>query len=228
MAYQKRNIAVYIILSLVTCSIFYWYWFYCIAKDYYESRTPNAVDTSPGMVVFLSIITCGIYGLYVYYKWGKQTPEIFYMYGQQEEDKSVMYLLLGIFGLDIISMAIIQNDFNKLSDIGTGAYQQYPQGGQPYPPYGAPQQSYAPPAGSYPPPADGSYAPPPAPPPPAGYQPPPAPEPPQPEAAPPPAPPAPEAPPAPQPPVPPSFEPAQPPPPPPGSPYDTSNGEDKE
>lgn len=152
--FQKRSIPLYIVLSIVTCGIFYLYWYYCIARDFYDSNTPNRVDMSPIMVIVLNIITCHIYGIYMYYKWGKQSPEVMAMYGRQGEDKSLMYLLLTIFGLDIISICIIQSDFNSLADGGTP-----PTYGQAPPPQGGYQQQ-PPPTQNYqqtpPPPPPGS------------------------------------------------------------------------
>jgi hypothetical protein len=147
--YERRNIALCIVLSIVTCGIYYIYWYYCIARDFYNSNTPNRIDTSPGMIILLDIITCGIYGIYVYYKWGKQTQEIYNMYGLPGEDKSTMYLVLAIvtsyIGLGFIVDALIQNDLNMLSN-GPGQ----PYGGQP------PYNNQQPPYGNPPPPPPGS------------------------------------------------------------------------
>ncbi|MDL2295028.1 DUF4234 domain-containing protein, partial [Ruminococcaceae bacterium OttesenSCG-928-D13] len=117
---EKSSIAFCVVMSVVTCGIFGIYWYYCIARAYYNSNTPSRVDTSPGMVILLNIITCGIYGHYMFYKWGKQTPELFYQYNRYGEDRSVLYLVLslldyltgGITGL--IAMCLIQSDINQL------------------------------------------------------------------------------------------------------------------
>ncbi len=145
MAFEKRNIALCIVLSIVTCGIYGIYWWYVIARVFYNSRTPNALDMSPGLLILLNIVTCGFFGIYVFYKWGKQSPEIFYQYGQPQEDKSILYLVLAIFGLQIINIALIQNDFNSLADLGIAP--QYPQQGPGYPP---------PQGGQYPPPPYGA------------------------------------------------------------------------
>lgn len=121
---ENKNIAVCVLLSIVTCGIYSLYWYYTIAKTFYSYRTQASVSTSPGVTTLLYVLTCGIYGIYAAYQWGKATPEIFAQFGQNVEDKSVMYLLLSIFGLDIVNMCLIQNDFNQLS--GTGTYQPPP------------------------------------------------------------------------------------------------------
>ncbi|MDL2253691.1 DUF4234 domain-containing protein [Ruminococcaceae bacterium OttesenSCG-928-I18] len=110
----QRNIVLYVILTFVTCGIFGLYWFYTIAKTFEEAQTYNRVSTSAGVTLLLDIITCSIYGMYAYYKWGQATPEIMSRYGRPADDKSVLYLVLSIFGLQIVNMCLIQNDFNNL------------------------------------------------------------------------------------------------------------------
>ena len=111
----ERNIAVAIILSIVTCGIYLYYWLYCIAKDSNElSRQQGNFDglTDPGMVILLSIVTCGIYLFYYMYKVSKQLANLRFANGYRVEDNSVICLVLSIFGLSLVSIAIIQNTIN--------------------------------------------------------------------------------------------------------------------
>lgn len=59
---KNRNIALCIILSLVTCGIYGLYWFVCLTDD------TNTISGEPGtsgvVALVLTIVTCGIYGLY--------------------------------------------------------------------------------------------------------------------------------------------------------------------
>ena len=55
---QKRNIAMYIILSIVTCGIFGIYWFICLTDD--SKLAANDNESASGPVAFLlTIVTCG-------------------------------------------------------------------------------------------------------------------------------------------------------------------------
>ena len=64
---QQRNIAVCIILSIVTCGIYGIYWFIVLSND--TNTVSNAENATSGGVAFvLSLITCNIYGLYWAYK----------------------------------------------------------------------------------------------------------------------------------------------------------------
>lgn len=159
--FERRNIGLNVVLSIITCGIYAIYWFYQIAQDFENTQTPGKVNMSAGMIILLDILTCGIYGYYVYYKWGAQTPEVFALYGRQKEDKSILYLLLSIFGLGIVNICLIQNDLNELADAG-GMPPPPPYGGQP--PYGAAPYAPPPPAPGFdvgqPPVAPGYTAPP--------------------------------------------------------------------
>lgn len=114
MRFENRNLAVSIILSLVTCGIYGLYWFYTIARDFEAANTQSRIGISPGVVLLLDIVTGNIFGIYAYYKWGKQTYEVASALGMPAEDKSTLYLVLGIF-IPIVAMALIQNDFNTWS-----------------------------------------------------------------------------------------------------------------
>lgn len=46
---------------------------------------------------------------------GKKLAEAGQRYGVAISDNSILYLVLGIFGLGIVSYALIQNDLNKFA-----------------------------------------------------------------------------------------------------------------
>lgn len=142
---EQRNIVMCIVLSIITCGIYAYYWMYQLAQDMYNEQTtgvPGGVSTTPGMTVLLGIITCNIFALYAYYQWGEQISAIYAKYGRQQENRGVMYLLLGLLTGGIVPMALLQNDLNNLSEpppqYGQNAYNQAPGGQQqppPAPPY---------------------------------------------------------------------------------------------
>ncbi len=138
---QRKSIALYIILSIVTCGIFSIYWQYKLAEDVnYVKNDPNA--TSPALVVLFSIITCGIYYMYWMYKAGETVDAVRVQQGMMPGSKAVLYLVLSIFGLSIIAMALLQNDMNEMADGMNGMGGQGYGGGYNQPQYGqgVPQQ----------------------------------------------------------------------------------------
>lgn len=111
---KKREIAICIVLSLVTCGIYSLIWLGFMANELRELA--NEQDKlSGGLVVLLSIVTCGIFTIIWYYQAGKSIEKAKYMRNMQSDNATGMiYLLLGVFGFGIVSMSLIQNDINKL------------------------------------------------------------------------------------------------------------------
>lgn len=111
---KKRSIAEVIILSLITCGIYYLYWIYAFSNDikvYLDDETIN-----PSLEVLLSIVTCGIYAIYWMYKYGKYVSTCQEKAGVAIEDNAVLYLVLAIFGLSIVNVGLMQNSMNMIID----------------------------------------------------------------------------------------------------------------
>jgi len=112
MSIPKRNIAVGILLSVVTCGIYGMYWLFCLAEDVNQlAGRPDA--TSGGMVLLFSIITCGIYQLYWFYKSGDILDSMREARGRAHGYLGILYLLLAIFGFGIVSYALMQSELNE-------------------------------------------------------------------------------------------------------------------
>lgn len=111
---EKKNIAVCIILSLVTCGIYMYYWIYTLTQDT-NIMAGEQEDTSGGMVVLLTIVTCGIYGYYWAYKRGEKIDRYHRMCGESANNGGLLYLLLYIF-IWIVALALMQDEVNKFAD----------------------------------------------------------------------------------------------------------------
>jgi len=108
---EKKNIALCIILSIVTCGIYSWFWLFSLAEDVNAvARRPEG--TSGGLVVVFSLITCGIYTWYWLYKSGDQLDTLRAEQGRAEGYLGILFLLLSIFGFGVISYAIMQSELN--------------------------------------------------------------------------------------------------------------------
>ncbi len=109
---KEKNIALCIVLSLVTCGIYGIYWFVTLTDD------TNTIAGEPGttgvMAFVLTIITCGIYGLYWAYKCGEKIDKAHQNRGEAASNGGILYLILFIFG-GIIAYALIQNEINKFA-----------------------------------------------------------------------------------------------------------------
>lgn len=117
---SQRSIGLSIVLTIVTCGLYYWYWLYTLARDVNECcRAQNKSGPGePGLVVLLSFITCGLYGIYFYWKAGKVLSELEFDNGFKVSDNSIIMLVLPILGLGIISMAICQASLNDICQYG--------------------------------------------------------------------------------------------------------------
>ena len=105
---MPRSIPAAIILSIVTCGIYGLYWMYKLNNEINEmaedTQSPEGL-----MVILLSIITCGIYGLYWNYQMGRKCD---YITGR-DASSSILFLVLALFGLSIVSFALMQDTINK-------------------------------------------------------------------------------------------------------------------
>ena len=114
-AIQKRNLALYILLSFVTCGIFGIYWFYVMNEDTNKvSGHPEAMNGA--MVILLTFITCGIYSFFWLYNMGTRIDEAKARRGMPGGSSGTLYLILGIFGLGLVSEILLQNELNNLAE----------------------------------------------------------------------------------------------------------------
>ena len=62
-----RSLVMYILLSIITCGIYGYYFIYKLAVDVNEMCKSDG-DSTPGLLAFilLSLITCGLYAYYWY------------------------------------------------------------------------------------------------------------------------------------------------------------------
>ena len=104
---MNRNIVVCIVLSIVTCGIYSLYWMVMLNDEL--NAASGQYGPSGGTVLLFSIITCGIYGLYWMYQMGQRVEII---RGTSGGTTGILFLLLQLFGLGIVSLAIMQSELN--------------------------------------------------------------------------------------------------------------------
>ena len=96
---DDRGLASYIILSIITCGIYGYYFIYKMAHDVNVACDGDGENTS-GLVAFilLSMITCGIYAWYWYYKLGNRLANNAGRYGLCIQENGTTVLMWCIFG----------------------------------------------------------------------------------------------------------------------------------
>lgn len=113
--FTKKNILMYVLLSIVTCGIWSIVWLIQLVDD--VNMISGKKDGTSGILVFVfSILTCGIYAWYWMYKAGEAVDIWKSSKGLPFGNKGIVYLLLSVFGLMIVAMALLQSDLNEIAD----------------------------------------------------------------------------------------------------------------
>lgn len=81
-----------------------------------ERHQPRGID--PVLAVLLSIVTCGIYSIYYFYKECSVMATID-VAGRPAQNNTLLCTLLSVFGLGIVSIAILQESINDAVKYGS-------------------------------------------------------------------------------------------------------------
>ena len=119
---EKRQIGLYILLSIVTCGVYHFIFFHQFAKDMNIICDGDGEET-PGIgdLILFSLLTCGIYSFYWFYKLGNRQAANAKRYNVtiNENGTSVLvWMLLGglIAGIGyIIAYYILIKNMNTLA-----------------------------------------------------------------------------------------------------------------
>lgn len=137
---QDRNYLKIVLLSFVTCGIYWLYYIYEVARDTNQLCQGDGEETSGvGMYILLSIVTCGIYAYYWYYKLGDRLHNNAPRYNLSFSETGSTILLYMLINLlsggvgTIIAGYFITRNLNMMSEAynnwasGNGFGGQYPQ-----------------------------------------------------------------------------------------------------
>lgn len=94
-----RALLKYILLTIVTCGIYSYYFIYKLAEDVNEMCKEDGQKTG-GLVAFivLSYVTCGIYALYWYYQIANRLQANAPKYGLSFQESGTTILLWYVIG----------------------------------------------------------------------------------------------------------------------------------
>ena len=118
----NRSLIAYILLSIITCGIYSYYFIYSIARDVNTMCREDGEKTG-GLLAFilLSFVTCGFYGLYWEYKLGNRLAANAPRYGitfQENGTSVLLWYLVGILLCGIgpwVAMHILIKNTNALA-----------------------------------------------------------------------------------------------------------------
>lgn len=113
---MKRNIATSIILTIVTCGIYAFFWIVGINSDI--NRLSKEQGTDGFLVIILSLVTGGLYLYYWLYQMSIRLIRVQKEHGIVPAVGSEwVFTLLPLAGLGIVSYAFMQDGINKIVDI---------------------------------------------------------------------------------------------------------------
>ncbi|UCF93025.1 MAG: DUF4234 domain-containing protein [Desulfobacterales bacterium] len=109
------NIALYLILTLLTCGLFNLYW------NYRQMEACNALllrrEFRFWLWLLLTVVTCGIYHIFYQYKMGAAIVEIQHSLNRPVFDKlPLLSVIVTLVGLSIVVDCIHQHEINKIND----------------------------------------------------------------------------------------------------------------
>lgn len=108
MAIKERNIVMCIILSLVTCGIYGIYWVIMLAREAVSVKDP----ADSGLLEIVLMLFLPFLGIFLA---EKKFAEGCAARGVAHSDNSILYLILGLVGLGIVGLCMLQNDLNKMA-----------------------------------------------------------------------------------------------------------------
>lgn len=108
-----RNVGVALLLTFVTCGFYGIYWIYCLVRD---TKLVNGEGNSDLVIEFLLMAFVPFYDFYWFYTRDQKLAETAARLGVPVSDNAILYLLLAVFGLGIVSIALMQNDLNKFAE----------------------------------------------------------------------------------------------------------------
>lgn len=128
----NRSLVIYILLSLITCGIYSFFFIYSMARDVNAACEGDGQKTR-GLVqyILLSIITCGIYPLIWEYSIGNRLAENSRRYGMGFQENGTTILLWHLFGAMLcgigpfIAMNILIKNTNRICDAYNQAHGLY-------------------------------------------------------------------------------------------------------
>ncbi len=121
---DDRSIVTTVLLTIVTCGIYSYYFCYCVARDLNIMCAGDGEETPGlGMFILLSIVTCGFYSYYWYYKIGNRLQANAPRYGLAFQENGTTVLLWQLVGAflccigPIIAQNIVIQNMNTMAKV---------------------------------------------------------------------------------------------------------------
>lgn len=108
---RQRSVLMVLLLSIVTCGIYSFFWVYSTRQEMNAYLNDNS--KSPELNTILAIL-CSIYWLFIMYDYSSDITKMQQKAGLPVKDLALLNLLLSIFGFGIVSILIMQSQLNEI------------------------------------------------------------------------------------------------------------------
>jgi heme/copper-type cytochrome/quinol oxidase subunit 2 len=108
----RQDPALVLILSLVTCGIYYLVWMHRVSQEVQDAL--GETDTNPGLEVLLTIVTCFIYSYFWDWKMAQKIVRLQENVGIRPVDNGVLYLILNFAGIGVVNTLMQQQQLNDV------------------------------------------------------------------------------------------------------------------
>ena len=118
---QQRSFGMILLLSIITCGIYFYYYLYVITRDLNVMAQNDGEEQDPAFVILLYFLTCGIFIFYWYYKQGNRMQRLGQHNSIDITESGTTYLIwlllssvtMGIGG--VIGLFLFNKNFNLLA-----------------------------------------------------------------------------------------------------------------
>ena len=117
---ERLEPALVLLLSLVTCGIYYLYFIYKTSKETLAYTGEQDID--PALDVVLTVVTAGIWSVYWDYKIAQRIARMQQMAGVRVTDNAVLYLVLNLLGFGIVNSLMEQGHLNEVWSAESGSH----------------------------------------------------------------------------------------------------------
>lgn len=106
------------LLSVLTCGIYYLYWLYATSSELRRALADD--DIKPGIDLLLCILTCSVWGIYVEYRNAQKVHAALLSRAPHTKDQSDTILILNLASFVVgvtwlVATYIVQEELNKLA-----------------------------------------------------------------------------------------------------------------
>ena len=117
-AIQERSSVLVIVLSIVTCNIYFIYWIWKTSQELRDATGDTTIN--PMIDLVIGIVTWGMWGIYVMWRNSQKAHQLLVARDPNHKDQSQTVLIMGVLTVIVgitmvVAMYLTQEDLNALA-----------------------------------------------------------------------------------------------------------------